>query len=63
MVHGVKPIPAQYILYVSTDNLKTNESDVPIVNILTLNNVTLCNDRIKVRISLKGDSILFIFSR
>ncbi|KAJ8727536.1 hypothetical protein PYW07_001655 [Mythimna separata] len=52
--HGVRPIPARYIFYVSTDNLKANESDVPIVNHLTLNNVTLCNDKIKRALTITG---------
>ncbi|KAJ8733327.1 hypothetical protein PYW08_001625 [Mythimna loreyi] len=54
IARGVRPIPNRYIFYVSTDKLKTNESDVPIVNNLTLNNITLCNDKIKAAQTVAG---------
>ncbi|KAH9640425.1 hypothetical protein HF086_018091 [Spodoptera exigua] len=37
----------KFVFNVSTENLKKNDSDVPVVSWLTLNNITLCNDRIK----------------
>ncbi|KAF9418069.1 hypothetical protein HW555_004977, partial [Spodoptera exigua] len=37
----------KFVFNVSTENLKKNDSDVPVVSWLTLNNITLCNERIK----------------
>ncbi|XP_022835236.1 plasma kallikrein-like [Spodoptera litura] len=37
----------KFVFNVSTENLKKNDNDVPVVSLLTLNNIPLCNERIK----------------
>ncbi|XP_050562315.1 transmembrane protease serine 12 isoform X2 [Spodoptera frugiperda] len=37
----------KFVFNVTTENLKKNDSDVPVVNTLILNNIPLCNERIK----------------
>ncbi|CAH0605878.1 unnamed protein product [Chrysodeixis includens] len=54
IVESTRIIPDRYEFVVSLNNLKTNESDVPLVELLTLNNVTLCNAEIKAAQTIKS---------
>lgn len=48
IVESTRMIPQRYEFVISIDNLKTNQSDVPVVVLLNMNNITLCNAEIKV---------------
>ncbi|XP_075972043.1 chymotrypsinogen B-like [Anticarsia gemmatalis] len=47
IIQATRPVPKECVFTLKQNNLNKNQSDVPTITLLTLNNVKLCNEKIK----------------